>query len=145
MKIRYGEKRNEQLLPIGNLKGGYEIVSSNFDGNDLVINIVSTRDEKDEVTFAFPDVLAYRNTLECYRLSDVDVNVSKGEIISALYEVKNSNYLDWIANAGYRLIYGEPTDLRHLLIYLDDYVWDVIIHSNNGEVYYIRDGVKTTL
>ena len=82
------KKRNEQLLPIGNLKGGYEIVSSNFDGNDLVINIVSTRDEKDEVTFAFPDVLAYRNTLECYRLSDVDVNVSKGEIISALYEVK---------------------------------------------------------
>ena len=111
----------------------------------MVINIVSTRNEKDEVTFAFPDVLAYRNTLECYRLSDVDVNVSKGETISALYEVKNSNYLDWIANAGYRLIYGEPTDLRHLLIYLDDYVWDVIIHSNNGEVYYIRDGVKTTL
>lgn len=111
----------------------------------VTIWYVSTRDEKDEVTFAFPDVLAYRNTLECYRLSDVDVNVSKGEIISALYEVKNSNYLDWIANAGYRQIYGEPTDLRHMLIYLDDYVWDVIIHSNNGEVYYIRDGVKTTL
>ena len=136
---------NEQLLPIGNLKGGYEIVSSNFDGNDLVINVVSTRDENDEVTFVFPDVLAYRNTLECYRLSDVNVNVSKDGILSVVYEIKNSKYLEWIANAGYRMLYGEPTDLRHLLIYLDDCVLDVIIHSKNDGAYYSRNGIKTTL
>ena len=47
------KKGNEQLLPIGNLKGGYEIVSSNFNGNDLVIKVVSTRDKTDEVPFVF--------------------------------------------------------------------------------------------
>ena len=139
------KKGNEQLLPIGNLKGGYEIVSSNFNGNDLVIKVVSTRDKTDEVSFVFPDVLAYRNTLECYRLSDVDVNVSSDGIFSVVYEIKNSDYLEWIADAGYRLLYGEPTDLRHLLIYLDDCVWDVIIHSKNAGAYYSRNSIKTTL
>ena len=131
--------KNEMYIPTGNLEGSYEVLSCCCDC-DLSIVVVSTKDSNKNITIVFPDIIAYRVTSESFRLKDLGDSVLSPT--DSIYEVKNSQYLIWLSECTYSQIHHGLKDLRHLLVYTENYVYDIIVHVGNENPYYIEDNIK---
>ena len=130
--------KNEMYIPTGNLNGIYEVLSCCCDC-DLSIVVVS-KDSNKNITIVLPDLIAYRVTSESFRLKDLGDSVLSPT--DNTYEVKNSQYLIWLSECTYSQIHHDLKGLRHLLIYTENYVYDIIVHVGNEKPYYIEDNVK---
>jgi hypothetical protein len=59
---------------------------------------------------------------------------------SAIYEIEDSDFKEWLAYAGYRQLYGEPISLRHIRVLLNNIIYDVILDSKGERPYYEKNG-----
>ena len=49
-----------------------------------------------------------------------------------------------MAYAGYRQLYGEPKDLRHIRIKMQNMIYDVILDSKGERPYIINEELQLT-
>lgn len=92
-----------------------------YDANDLTVQL--TRHDNGKIlSVKFCNVMSYRVTLEQFRWADAGI----GGKTTPLYEIRNSNYIEWIMNCGMQQLYSSSLPLKHFAIKTTEHVIDVI-------------------
>lgn len=131
-------KHQEVYIPIGNVFGDFVLTKSNYGSVDLLLIIEPINGNGERYTIVIPEILCIKETFIHHHVED---NQEKPSSLSesVLYDVQNSNFIEWIAYAGYRQLYGEPKDLRHIKIKLYDMIYDIIIDSKGERPNIIKE------
>ena len=137
-------KHQEIYAPIEKLFGDFMLASSNYGGVDLLLTIKPVDNNEDEKTIVFPEALCIKETSMLQQTIDNQELKPNFLSKSVLYEVHNSNFIEWMAYAGYRQLYGEPKDLRHIRIKLQNMIYDVILDSKGERPYITNDELRLT-
>lgn len=119
----------EEYLPVTIFHEQDEIYSS-YNGKDLCLS-VSSHPNDNILEITIPDVLAFQNK----RVH----GFGNKEIEGGVYWVKNSSYVDWLAESGYRQLYGEPNDIYHISVCIKNMTYDAIILSDSLPYYILNN------
>lgn len=92
-----------------------------YDANDLTVEL-TLYDNGQMLRVKFGNVMSYRVTLEQFRWADAGI----GGKTTPLYEIRNSNYIEWIMNCGMQQLYSSSLPLKHFAIKTTEHVIDVI-------------------
>lgn len=95
--------------------------SIDYDASDLIVAL-DRFDNNKTVTIQFKNVLAYRVTLEHFRMTEVMVGLTS----SPLYEVENSYYLGEIMTTGMSALYGSSLNVKHYAIKTTEHIVDIL-------------------
>lgn len=128
-------KHKEVYVPVEKLTGDFMLTSSNYGGVDLLLTIKPVNSNEDEKTIVFPEILCIKETSISHHVIGNQILKPNNLSESVLYEVQNSNFIEWMAYAGYRQLYGEPKDLRHIRINLHNMIYDVILSSRGTTIH----------
>lgn len=107
------------------LEGEYSTNEILYDANNLIIKLDSFKDNS-TITLLFPNVLAYRVTLEHFRWEEYRNTEKTHEI---LYNIENSNYIKWIQDSGMRRLYGDNPKVKHYLVYTNAEIIDIVLNE----------------
>lgn len=131
-------KHKEVYVPVENIFGDFMLTSSNYGGVDFLLSIKPVNCNKEGKTIVFPEILCIKETSLLHHNID-DKKLKPNNLPEPVFcEVRNSNFIEWIAYAGYRQLYGEPKDLRHIRIKLHNMIYDVILDSKGERPYFIK-------
>lgn len=97
------------------------VSSIDYDASDLIVAL-DRFDNNKTVTIRFKNVLAYRVTLEHFRI----IEVMDGVTSHPLYEVSNSIYLNEVMATGMRMLYGSSLNVKHYAIKTTEHIVDVL-------------------
>lgn len=97
------------------------INSIDYNASDLTVEL-ERFDNKGIIRIEFKEVLAYRVTLEHFRIIDM----SEGIGIEPLYEVESSDYYNWLMQSGMRVLYGDTLKVRHFAIKTTEHIIDIL-------------------
>lgn len=97
------------------------INSIDYNASDLTVEL-ERFDNKGIIRIEFKEVLAYRVTLEHFRIIDM----SEGIGIEPLYEVENSDYYNWLMQSGMRVLFGDTLKVRHFAIKTTEHIIDIL-------------------
>lgn len=92
-----------------------------YDASDLTVGL-ARYDNGKILRVKFCNVMAYRVTLEQFRWVDAGIDGKT----TPLYEIRNSNYIEWIMNCGMQQLYSSNLPLNHFAIKTTEHVIDVI-------------------
>ena len=122
-------KHQEVCVPIENIFGNFMLTNFNYGSIDLLLSIKPINSNEDGRTILLPEILCVKETSVFHHVIN-DQELKHNYLSeSVLYEIQNSNFIEWIAYAGYRQLYGEPENLRHIRISLHNMIYDVILDS----------------
>lgn len=99
----------------------YSVENILYDASDLTVEL-ARYDNGKILRVKFCNVMAYRVTLEQFRWADTGIDGKT----TPLYEIRNSNYIEWIMNCGMQQLYGSSMLLKHFAIKTTEHVIDVI-------------------
>jgi hypothetical protein len=108
------------------IKGEYSTNEILYDATNLTVKLDSFKDNS-TVTLFFPNVLAYRVSLEHFRWLEYK---DTGNCHDLLYIVENSNYIKWIQDSGMRQLYGDTPSIKHYLLYTNAEIIDVLLNDS---------------
>lgn len=131
-------KQQEVYIPIGNVFGNFILTNSIYGGVDLSLTIKPVKQNEVRKTIMLPSILCIKGTSTLHHVIDNQELKQNHISESVLCEVENSNFIEWLAYAGYRQLYGEPKDLRHIRIKLQDMIYDVILDSKGERPYIVE-------
>jgi hypothetical protein len=135
----YEDKHREVCVPIENIFGDFMLTSFNYGSIDLLLTIKPISSHEDGRTIQFPEILCVKETsIFRHGIDNQELKLSNLSE-SVLYEVQNSNFIEWMAYAGYRQLYGEPKNLRHIRIKLQNMIYDVILDSKEKRPIIIKE------
>lgn len=121
---------SENMIEVWNkidcIEGEYSINEILYDAINLIIKLDSFNDDS-VATLFFPNVLAYRVTMEHFRWYEYK---DTGNYHDLLYIVENSNYIKWIQNSGMKQLYGDIPSVKHYLLYTNAEIIDVLLNDN---------------
>lgn len=112
---------SEIYHPINMVDCECSINSIDYNASDLTVEL-ERFDNKGIIRIEFKEVLAYRVTLEHFRIIDM----SEGIGIEPLYEVENSDYYNWLMQSGMRVLYGDTLKVRHFAIKTTEHIIDIL-------------------
>lgn len=92
-----------------------------YDANDLIVEL-ARYDNGKRLRVKFCNVMAYRVTLEQFRWVDAGIDGKT----TPLYEIQNSNYIEWIMDCGMQQLYSSNLPLKHFAIKTTEHVIDII-------------------
>ena len=104
---------------------------------ELTIKPVERDSEKWKLIF--PEILCCKESLASHEMLDGIKIVGDSSDCSAIYEIEDSDFKEWLAYAGYRQLYGEPISLRHIKVLLNNIIYDVILDSKGERPYYVKN------
>ena len=131
----------ELSIPLVNFHENCESSVSNYGAVDLKIIINPLESSKEKCIVLFPEILGYKESSISQEL--LDTIYTKNDLpSSAIYEIQNSNFKEWLAYSGYRQLYGEPISLRHIRVVLHNRIYDAIIDAKEEQPYYVKDEKK---
>lgn len=113
--------KSEIYHPINVVDCECSINSIDYNATDLIVEL-ERFDNKGIIRIEFKEVLAYRVTLEHFRIIDM----SEGIGIEPLYEVENSDYYNWLMQSGMRVLYGDTLKIRHFAIKTTEHIIDIL-------------------
>lgn len=113
--------KSEIYHPINMVDCECSINSIDYNASDLTVEL-ERFDNKGIIRIEFKEVLAYRVTLEHFRIIDM----SEGIGIEPLYEVENSDYYNWLMQSGMRVLYGDTLKVRHFAIKTTEHIIDIL-------------------
>lgn len=113
--------KSEIYHPINVVDCECSINSIDYNATDLTVEL-ERFDNKGIIRIEFKEVLAYRVTLEHFRIIDM----SEGIGIEPLYEVENSDYYNWLMQSGMRVLYGDTLKVRHFAIKTTEHIIDIL-------------------
>lgn len=113
--------KSEIYHPINMVDCECSINSIDYNATDLTVEL-ERFDNKGIIRIEFKEVLAYRVTLEHFRIIDM----SEGIGIEPLYEVENSDYYNWLMQSGMRVLYGDTLKVRHFAIKTTEHIIDIL-------------------
>lgn len=97
------------------------VSSIDYDASDLIVAL-DRFDNNKTVTIRFKNVLAYRVTLEHFRI----IEVMDGVTSHPLYEVSNSIYLNEVMATGMRMLYGSSLNVKHYAVKTTEHIVDIL-------------------
>ncbi len=132
------DKLQELSIPIVNFHEDYELSISNYGAIDLELIIESLKRNEGKRTIVFPEILCYKELFLPQRITESQTIGQGSSNLSFISEVQNSNFKEWLSYAGYRQLYGESINLRHIRVQLHNLVYDVLLNSKEILPYYVK-------
>lgn len=131
----------EIAISLVDFHDNYESIASNYGAVDLEIIMNPLKIDKEKWKILFPEILCYKeSSISQEILNAMNIKIDL-PMFSAIYEIHNSRYKEWLAYAGYRQLYGEPISLRHIRILLHNIIYDVIIDVKEKQPYYVKNDI----
>ena len=112
---------SEIYHPINLIDCECSINSIDYNATDLIVEL-ERFDNKGIVRVEFKEVLAYRVTLEHFRITEV----MDGLTLQPLYIVENSSYLKEIMATGMKVLYGTSLNVTHYAIKTAEHIVDIL-------------------
>ena len=112
---------SEIYHPINLIDCESSINSIDYNATDLIVEL-ERFDNKGIVRVEFKEVLAYRVTLEHFRITEV----IDGLTLQPLYIVENSSYLKEIMATGMKVLYDTSLNVTHYVIKTAEHIVDIL-------------------
>lgn len=112
--------------PLQNITGECYLQNIAYDATNLLVDLYSFRTEQ-IISIIFHDVFSYRVTLEHFRWADF-TNAPKTS--ATLIKVENSNYINWLENAGKNQLYDSSLSVAHYMLQTTEHIIDIALPSN---------------
>lgn len=112
---------SEIYHPINLIDCECSINSIDYNATDLIVEL-ERFDNKGIVRVEFKEVLAYRVTLEHFRITEV----IDGLTLQPLYIVENSSYLKEIMATGMKVLYDTSLNVTHYVIKTAEHIVDIL-------------------
>lgn len=112
---------SEIYHPINLIDCECSINSIDYNATDLIVEL-ERFDNKGIVRVEFKEVLAYRVTLEHFRITEV----IDGLTLQPLYIVENSSYLKEIMATGMKVLYDTSLNVTHYVIKTVEHIVDIL-------------------
>jgi len=138
-------KLQNLYIPLVNFHEEFECSASYFGAIDLELTIKPVKKDNEKWKLIFPEILCCKESSVSHKMLDGINIVGDSSVRSAIYEIQNSDFKEWLAYAGYRQLYGEPINLRHIRVLLNNIIYDVIIDSRGERPYYVKDNTASTV
>ena len=133
-------KLQNLYMPLVNFHEEFECSASYYGAIDLELTIKPLERDSEKWKLIFPEILCCKESSASHEMLDRIKIVEDSSDCSAIYEIEDSDFKEWLAYAGYRQLYGEPISLRHIRVLLNNIIYDVILDSKGERPYYEKNG-----